>query len=467
MASHNVNITVIDTQLGTPTSQDGVMMIFIQGFAIGSTLALDTLYKLTSYQDGLDLGLSEAFDEANSVAMYQQVAEFYDFGNNDGAVLWYVVTATTNTFTAYVATSTFQSLVRQTSQADPLLRAKMIGFCYAVPQTANQTANDFPTEVTTALQAIQRTQVTMFRNYYQWSFLLDGYNMKLTATPSSLQTFANKNVSSGSLCITGTRPNGVSAVGLALGRFARISVGHGFGEVADGPVATNTAYLTNGVTIGENVISGTGGSLQVGLNYLVFGPTEDAALIYNSVLYTFGQSFLVVGGHPNFTTSNGAYAVTGATPVGTLSQGPDGQFTLLGNDQYLFLCTQFAQSGFFWNDGATCTDPSLALSSQEYNRVANKLSADALAFFTKQKGQALLTVVSTGELSPAWIANNQNLFNQQYIVPLVNNGDIVGAQLTITGPTYAADGNINFTLVITRATILGNVTGTVTFSATL
>lgn len=464
MASHNIDITVSDTQLGVPTTNDGVMMMFIKGFAISNTLQLDTLYKLTKLQDGLDLGLSHAFDEANGVAMFQQVNDFYNGSLNDGAVLWLVVTAVAgNPYATYVTGQIFQSLVRQTASADPAERAKMIGFCYEVPQTTQNIA-DFPVDVTNSILSIQAAQKSMFLNYYQWSALLDGYNMSTSVTPSSIITQANKNAYSVSLCITGPQPNGVSGIGLALGRFARISLGHGFGEVADGPVTTNTAYLTNGIVVGENVISGTGGVLVVGQSYIVL----NAPIVYNGETLAVGTQFIVVTGHTNFTTSAGGYVVSaGVTPVGNLAQGPNGDFTQLGNKQYLFLCTQFGQSGFYWNDGATCDSVANALSSQEYNRVANALSADALNFFTLQKGQNLPSVPSTGAISPAWVANQQNAFNQQYIVPLVNSGDIVGATLNVTGPTYNADGNLNFTLTITRATILGNVTGIVTFSATI
>lgn len=459
MASHNIIISVDNNQIGIPASSDGIMMIFVCGFAIGSTLQVDTPYLLTSLADGEALGLSQAFDEANNVYMWGQLNEFYNGGLNDGALLWYVVPGMTNNYTAYVKTSTFTSLVQFTASSNPANRAKMLGFCYTVPQTV-QTSAAFLPDVLTALAAIQQSELSMFTNYYQWSAILDGCNMNPSLSIANLPTMTNKAAQSVSLCITGTQPNGVSGVGLALGRFARISVGHGFGAVADGPVTTDTAYLTNGVTIGENIISGTGGVLEVGKTYVVI----TAPIVYNGVTYQPGQSFVVVSGHTSFTTSNGGYAVTGGTPVGTLAQGPNGDFTVLGNDQYMFLCTQFGESGFFWNDGATCTSIDLAESSQEYNRVANALSADALSFFTQFKGSTLPSLPSTGALAPGWISNQQNAFNQLYIVPLVNNGDIVAATMVITGPNYNATGNINFTLTITRATVLGNVTGIVTFS---
>lgn len=466
MASHNINISVDNNQIGTPPTSDGVMMMFVCGLAIGNKLDVDTAYLLTSLADGEALGMSQAFDEANNVYMWGHLNEFYNGSLNDGALLWYVVPGVTNNFTQYVTTSIFQNLVRYTAQANPANRAKMIGFCYTVP-TAVQSVGFFAPDVLTALAAIQAAELAMFRNYFQWSAILDGNNMNPAYSPAQLPSMTTENAQSVSLCITGTQPNGVGGVGLALGRFARISVGHGFGEVADGPVTTPTAYLTNGVTVGENVISGTGGVMQIGKTYMVFGPTPEAALVYNGITYLFGQSFVVVSGHLSFTTSNGAFAVTGGTPVGSLAQGPDGDFTQLGNSQYLFLCTQFQESGFYWNDGATCTSTDRAESQQEYNRVANALSADALSFFTQFKGQNLPSLPSTGAISPVWVANQQNQFNKLYVVPMVNNGDIVGATLAISGPTYNADGNLNFTLTIVRSTILGNVTGIVTFSITV
>lgn len=463
MASHNVNISVNNNLIGTPASSDGVMMIFIHGFAIGSTLALDTPYLLTSLNDGLALGISQALDEANGTYIFGHVNEFYDGSINNGALLWLVVTAPTQGFSTYVTTPTFQSCVTFTALANPANRAKMIGFAYLVPQTVNVGANAFKSDVLPALAAIQAAEISMFLNYFQWSAILDGNNMNQNLTPATLPSMVTQNAQSVSLCITGTQPNGVGGVGLALGRFARISVGHGFGAVADGPVSTPTAYLTNGVIIGENVISGTGGVLQVGVIYTVI----NAPIVYNGVTYQVGQQFTVVSGHTSFTTSNGGYAVSGGTPAGTLTQGQNGQITQLGNSQYMFLCTVFGESGFYWNDGATCTQVALAESSQEYNRVANALSADALNFFLQFKGSALPSLPSTGELAPGWIANQQNAFTLSYIVPLVNNGDISAANIVITGPNYNSTGNINFTLTIVRATILGNVTGVVTFSISI
>jgi hypothetical protein len=471
MASHNINISVNNNVIGVPASSDGVMMIFVHGYAIPASstatgIALDTAYLFSSLAQAQAAGLSLAFDEANNVYMWGHVNEFYDGSLNDGALLWFVVTSPNVGFDAYVASTTFTSLVTYTAQENPANRAKMIGFCYTVPTVPNTSANMFRANVPLAIAAIQTAQLSMFANYYPWSAILDGNNMNYSIgalTLGNLPSMVPYNAQSVSLCITGTQPNGVSGVGLALGRFARISVGHGFGAVADGPVTTNTAYLTNGILTGENVISGSGGTVLTGYVYTVLV----APVLYNGITYQPGQTFTGLAGKTTFTTSAGGYIETGSTPVGTISQGPNGGFTILGNDQYMFLCTQFGESGFYWNDAATCIGTQFAESQQEYNRVANNLSAAAINFFTQFKGSALPSIPQTGAINPAWCTNAQNTFNTQYVVPLVNNGDIVGATLVITGPNYNASGNLNFVLTITRSTILGNVTGVVTFSVTV
>jgi hypothetical protein len=459
---HSISIQVINNPVGIASSSDGVMMMFIKGIAIGSTLALNTAYLLTSWDDAQALGVSQAIDEANNVAMYQQLNEFYDNGINDGALLWVVFVAKATAYASYIGSEQMQGLVRYTAMADPANRAKMIGFCYEVP-TTQQNANDFPADVTNSIPVIQATQSAMFQQGYQWSAILDGYNMSSTVSPSGIQTMANKSAQSVSLCITGTQPNGVSGVGLALGRFARIGIGHGFGEVADGAVTTNTAYLTNGVVVGENIVSGTGGVLVVGTTYIVL----NAPIIYNGVTYQVGDEFIAVTGHTSFTTSAGGYVAAGGTPVGTLSPTEVDQ---LGEKQYLFLRTWLNRSGFYWNDGATCTDPTLQLATQEYNRVANSLSADALNFFIGEMGKNLPLDVSTGNVSSTYLLAKQAEFYEQYISPLTvaaGSGDITDGSITITGVNFNATKTLNFTLRIVPTPILGNVNGVVEFSSTL
>lgn len=455
---HPINITVINDAVGITQPTDGIMMIFAKAVAVGATFELNKAYLLTSVDDLAPMGITEAYDTTNSTAVYQQVSEYYSQAGS-GALLWLVGVAKATAYATFVATTTFQDLVRFTAQADPANRAKMLGFCYDVP-AASQSAADFPTDVTALLTALQTQQLDMFNQGYQWSAIIDGYNMSSAVTPATIGTMATKACPSVSMCITGTKPNGVSAVGLALGRFSRITIGHGFGAVEDGPVNSSTAFLTNGVSIP------TTGTLTVGDTYTVYGPSG-ATVTYNSVIYAVGASFVAVTGFTTFTATGGGYVVDNYTDVASLSPTFINQ---LGQKQFMFLRTWFQHSGFYWNDGSTCELATKQLSTQEYNRVVNSLSASALAFFINEMGKNLPLDTRTGAVDQGYLNAKQAQFYDQSINPLTvaaGTGDITNGSMTMTGPNFNATKTINFTLVIVPTPILGAINGVIRFSATL
>lgn len=452
---HPINITVINDAIGIPPSTDGIMMLFLKGIAVSPTLALNTAYLLSKLSDAEDLGIDATYDTTNTTAAHQQISEFYAQAG-DGALLWIVVVAKNTAYATFVTGDVFKGLIRYTAAADPANRAKMIGLCYDVP-AATQTAADFPTDVTDSIIALQTTQLQLFNEGYQFSALIDGYNMSATVTPTSILTMATKAAYSISMCITGTKPNGVSAVGLALGRFARISVGTGFGAVEDGPVNTNTAYLTNGVTILP------AGTLVVGQSYTVLG----GDITYNSVVKHIGDTFTAITGQTTFTSTTGGYVTSAVTPVGSLQPA---DVAALGRKQFLFLRTWFNHSGFYWNDGATCEDSTKQLSTQEYNRVANKLSADALTFFIDEMGKNLPLNPATGNVDQGYLNGKQAQYYQQYIGPLSvssGSGDLSDGAILITGVNFNVTKTLDFTIRIVPTPILGAVNGTIRFTSTL
>lgn len=452
---HPISITVINNTVGIAPSSDGIMGIFIRAVAVATTFVLNTAYLLTQLSDLEDLGVDAAYDVANTVAVHQQVSEFYAQAG-DGALLWIFPVAKNTAFTAFVATGTFSQLVRFTAIADPANRVKMLGFCYDVPQVL-QSATDFPADVLSLPTALQTAQQQLFALGYQFSAIIDGYNMSSTVAPAALGTMATVGAFSVSMCITGTHGNGVSAVGLALGRFARITIGHGFGAVEDGPVDTPTAYLTNSIAV------------AVGVN-LVIGEVctvIDGPVTYNAVLYQVGQQFTVIAGHLVYTTAAGGSVIVNATAVQNLDPTDIDQ---LGEKQYMFLRTWFEHSGFFWNDGATCEDPTKQLSSQEYNRVANAMSADALFFFISQMGKNLPLNKKTGNVDQGYLNSKQAEFYTTYINPLTEvagTGDITDGAITMNGPNFNTTKTMLFSLKIVPTVILGAATGTVEFTATL
>jgi hypothetical protein len=255
---------------------------------------------------------------------------------------------------------------------------------------------------------------------------------------------------------------------LALSRFAQISIGHVFGSVADGSVANN-AYLTKSLAIQAS------GTLTVGKVYTVY----NGSVVYNSVTYVSGTDsqptqFTAVTGFTTFTTPDTGYCVEAFAPVITLTPSNangTGDIDQLGLKQYMFLRPWFNKSGFYWNDGATCTTSTLALSTQEYNRVANALSADALAFFINQIGSNQPLDTKTGAIAQNVLNSLQQQFYDEYISPLsvVNGGtgDLTDGKLILSAPNFNSTKTMKFQLQIVPTPILGSVTGTIQFVSTL
>lgn len=452
---HTYSITAINNTVGIPPTADGVMMIFAQAVAVAGTFALDTAYLLTSMDDLDLLGIDEAYDVTNETAIFQQVNDFYTQGKI-GCLLWLVGVDMATEYATYVASATFSNLIRFTRQADPLNRAKMIGLTYAPPQALQQ-ATDFPADVYATLTAFQTVQQALFQEGTPVCAILDGYNMSSTVAPAALTSQQINSAFSIALCVTGTKPNGVSAVGLALGRFARISIGHGCGEVDDGPMDTDTAYLTNSITVLPT------GLMVVGHVYTVFG----GPITYNAVVYPVGAVFTALAGHTSFTTTAGGYLGDNVHAIKSLTPASIDQ---LGQKQLFFLRTWVDHAGFYWNDGATCTSETKAFSSLEYNRVVNNLAAAAITYLISNgQGKNLPLQKGTPDVADGWLLNNNALFYTQSIEPLTEDsgtGDITDGSLTITGTNFFATKRLGFKLKIEPTVIMGGADGTVEFGTT-
>ena len=512
MALHTIKTIINNSPTGTPSPEDGVMMLVVHGVVGASSLVLDTAYLGSSLASFAALGITNDFDVVNGLTVYQQVSEFYAEAG-DGAYLWLVVTAKAGAYATYVASTTFKNLIRGTIQADITKRAKMIGICYD-PPTAQQSTADFPSDVTATLIALQATQVAMAADGFPFSAILDGYNMSSTATSNTIQTMATKACPSVSTCITGSTPNGVASVGAALGRLARISIGHGFGETDDGPISLTTTYLTNGVSLfinGAAISAGT--ALTATHSYMVLtGPVA-----YNGTIYSFGSPFYCSAGVTTFTggtvadltstgtvainspylvvagpiTYNGAVYGTGQKFVtdGTHTTFTGGIVQLLnstdvtklfqddynnfGSKQYLFYCPYYQLSGLYWNDGATCDLAVNPLSTQEYNRVGNHFLSALLNFLALLKGKNVPIDNKTGLVEASFVKTQQQIFFDTYIkpalIPVAPNtvGDISDGSLVLIGTPNGNQVNWTYTLTIIGTPLVGSANGTIVFSNTI
>jgi hypothetical protein len=232
---------------------------------------------------------------------------------------------------------------------------------------------------------------------------------------------------------------------------------------------------------------------------------------YNGTVYSYGDIFLVVTGTLGFTgtsttvvdlvdtgtivaatkyyvlagpiTSNGVVWSTGQTFVATATSFTGGFVTALtstdvtklyqadyiayGDKQYMFYSPYYQLSGLYWNDGATCDLTTKPLSTQEFNRVGNKMVSALLSFLSLLKGKNVPIDVKTGLVSLAFTSAKQADFDRDYVNPLVITNDISGGSLSLTGtPNGVNTVNWTYTLTINGEPITGSATGTVTFSNT-
>ena len=459
---HTIKTTVIQTPLGAALSADGVPIIFCKAIAVGGTFALDTAYLLSQPSDLATLGITEIYDATNSLAVWQQINEFYT-ESGTGAKCWLVGVAQGTSFASYVAGATFKGLIRGTMQNDQSLRAKMVGLCYDLP-TATQTATDFKQDVIDTIAALYTCQQSMFQEHFEWFGIIDGTQMN--ANSSAWLTIASLTLQSKptvGVCISGYKPWGISSVGALLGRAAAVTIGTSIGQVqndanADYPVSSTTGYLTNGY-VTKFIAGGT--ALTVGNSYLVAGGN----ITYNGAVYSPGNTFVAVLGFTSFSTTAGGYLIyQNAAPkdVNKMIDNPD--FQTLGTDNYLFLRTWFGKSGLWWNDGSMAADPSNPLATIENNRVINKLDADIVAFLINLMNKKCPVDVKTGALDSGFLTSLETDFYNTYIQPLLPNegsGDISGADITFAGPNFNSTKTITYTLVYVAETPLGSATGTI------
>ena len=136
----------------------------------------------------------------------------------------------------------------------------------------------------------------------------------------------------------------------------------------------------------------------------------------------------------------------------------------------MFLRTWFNQSGLYWNDGATCDLATKPLSTQEFNRVANRLSSDLLGFITQLMGKNVPIDTKTNQVALSFTSAKQQEFATTYIDPLIipvspnTVGDISSGSLALSGIKNGANTvNWVYTLTINGTPITGSATGTIQF----
>ncbi len=257
----NVTITQTDGNTGRKApSLDGVTGLMLSGVAVGGQFALnDVLGPFFSVEDAEAKGITAAYDSTNTCMAWRHIKDFFVEAGN-GRELYVMVVAKTVTL-AQQADDTNTS----TGAKKMLLalggRIRLLGLT-RIPQVgyAPTYANQLDTDITTAGANAKTLYENEFTAYRPVQIVIEGRDWQGNAS-SSLNlrdSVAGLNATRVSIFIgqdttlttTYTWATKYAAVGMYLGRMARIPVQRSTGRVKDGKFNVVTPGFSNNALIG-------------------------------------------------------------------------------------------------------------------------------------------------------------------------------------------------------------------------
>jgi Protein of unknown function (DUF2586) len=237
MAYPKVQINVTNGGLGSTTqTSDGVVGLVLQGVA-ASGLAIATSKQIFSLKEAESVGITAAYDTANSVKVWQQIREYYNEAGT-GAELWIMLLSQALTLQAICDKSNAYAkklLDDGNGRIKVLSIARNPASGYTPTVTAGIDA-DVINALTTA-QALAEEQAAAFQPV---RIVLPGHAYQgNTTTLSDLKQQTKNRVA---VLIGGTSAGFVST-GLLLGRLSKIPVQRSVGRVKDGALAITSCFL--------------------------------------------------------------------------------------------------------------------------------------------------------------------------------------------------------------------------------
>ncbi len=247
MALPNVNIAISGGALGqtVPTS-DGVAGLILSGVAVFSKIALLEPKQIFSLKQAEALGINESYDTMNTVDTFRQISDFYAQAG-EGAELWIMLIAKTTSLQD--ALDYNEGIINKLIDASAG-KIRILGGS-RVPQTGyveSNTNDGFDLDAVNSVISANLTIIHYKEQKKPLVILIGGRNYSGTvADLLDLHTFNTTGVAVVLAGIGSTKKN--AAIGLALGRLARVPVMRNIGRVRDGDLGINEAYLTNGLSI--------------------------------------------------------------------------------------------------------------------------------------------------------------------------------------------------------------------------
>jgi len=251
MANRTVSINILNGQLGQlGVSEDNVFGLVLQSAVAPSGLALLTPLQITSLQDAVDVGITAAFDTANTVICYKVLAEFYAEAGS-GTPLWIMFTAQTVTLTvAFDVANELTYFGKLQTAAGGKIRIMSMVRSFAGGYSAT-TTDGVDDDVLTAMTKAQAL-VEEFRTRHQpFAVVMPGhYYQDNESSLKDISTYTNKWVAG---MIGDTATGSGVAIGVLMGRLAKIPVDRQPGRVKDGALAITAAYLnTTAINLSES-----------------------------------------------------------------------------------------------------------------------------------------------------------------------------------------------------------------------
>lgn len=244
MALPKIIINVLNGAIGAQDSlNDGVSGLIMSGVAIPTKIAVNEVVKLTSYDDALDLGISEAYDTANSVDAHRHIYEFYKSAPA-GTPLYIMLTSPTETIEEVAATR-MASFIEAAAGVKIIALSRTPDLGYTPVTTEGLDADVF-----TALVGLQSALETAATNKQPIRAIVEG--RAYTEVPGDLRDLKTENKNRCQILIGGTKDDTSCSVGLLLGRYAADPVMRNPGRVKSGALNITEAY------IGASTVEDTG-----------------------------------------------------------------------------------------------------------------------------------------------------------------------------------------------------------------
>lgn len=233
-----VKIQFLNGQLGTVgESPDGLMAIICGASVVTGKLELNKVYPITSMDDLLALGVTEA----NNATLYKQVKEFYDEAESGTKLILYPVSANAKATLLCDYTNMAEGFARDliTRQNGALRGIGVAGINTGGTSVSN---DGLDPDVFTALpKAQQLAEWATSELYAPLFFMLEGRNYDAS---KELKDLTGEKYNRVAVVISDTVSDSKGAcIGTLLGRISSIPVQRNIGRVKDGSLFPLEMYI--------------------------------------------------------------------------------------------------------------------------------------------------------------------------------------------------------------------------------